>query len=50
VSRPVRNYVHKVVLQFLCLILWVLTLMWSVAFSLSCFLSELRNLVTGGSG
>jgi hypothetical protein len=49
VPPPVRNYVHRIVLQFYVCFLCIFTLMWSVAFSLSRFQFELCNPVTGGS-
>jgi hypothetical protein len=45
---PVCNYVHKIVLQIYVYFLHILTLMWSIAFSLSRFLSMLCNLIADG--
>jgi hypothetical protein len=33
--HPVRNYVHRIVLQFYVCFLRIFTLMWSIVFSLS---------------
>jgi hypothetical protein len=40
--------IHRIVLQFYMCFLYIFTIMWSIAFSLSCFLFELCNLVAGG--